>query len=271
MTQIDKSSLLLAVKTLSIDAGKAILKMYLSPDDVNIEIKADKSPVTEADFAAHQIIAKGLKQLTPNIPILSEEGSDIDFAERSQWSTYWLVDPLDGTKEFIHKTNEFTVNIALIEQNKSTLGVIYAPYFGKLFYGFEGSNAYEQECDCSPKSIKVRKMPQDNVVVAVSRRHGSPRLKSFLNNLGAHELISKGSSLKSCMVASGKADIYPCLGPTSEWDTAAAQAIVNAAGGELFTETLQPLRYNTKASLINPPFIAVGDIHHPWKSYFTTD
>ena len=247
-----------AILTLAKQAGDAILKLYQQTNPLEVNIKLDKTPVTEADLIAHQIIEQGLNQLTPNIPVLSEESANIPFDQRQSWSTYWLVDPLDGTKEFIHKTDEFTVNIALISENKSILGVIYSPVLDHFYFAAQGFGAFKQISQQTPIKIHTRKI-QKTPVLAVSRRHGGKIVEVFLEQLVNYELIQKGSSLKSCMVAEGIADAYPCMGPTSEWDMGAAQCIVEEAGGAMLNLSGDPLRYNTKASLLNPPLLIVGD------------
>lgn len=235
--------------------------------EFDIEHKDDRSPLTEADMAAHHAIVAGLQALTPELPVLSEESVDIPYAERSSWQTYWLVDPLDGTREFIKRNGEFTVNIALIDKHQPVLGVIVVPVSGLCFYACHGAGSYRQEKGQSAEKIQVRKANPVSLVIAGSRSHAGARLRQFLENVGGYELISMGSSLKSCLVAEGKADIYPRLGPTSEWDTAAAQAVVEEAGGMITMLDLQPLRYNTKDSLLNPEFLVIADRSFDWQKY----
>ena len=245
-------------------AGEKILNIYDTEFDV--EQKADNSPLTQADLAAHNVIIETLEKLTPNIPALSEESASIPYSERAQWNPYWLIDPLDGTREFIKRNGEFTVNIALIHQRRSVLGVVYAPVLDKTWYACEGFGAYMQEGTNPSQAIHVKAKNSAPLVIAGSRSHGSKRLLSFLEKVGEHELISMGSSIKMCLVAEGKADVYPRLGLTSEWDTAAAQCIVEQAGGQLTTLDLKPLLYNTKDSLLNPEFLAFGDSDNNWGS-----
>jgi len=262
----DPSQLLEAINQIAQTAGARIMDVYAT--DFDVEHKADKSPLTLADMAAHETIIAGLKKLTPDWPILSEESSHIPFAERNQWQCYWLVDPLDGTREFIKRNGEFTVNIALIEHHKPILGVVYVPVTGITYYAAVGAGAFKHLPEQAPEAIQVRSCPQDRLVVAGSRSHGSPALEKFIEELGVEvELVSIGSSLKSCLVAEGKADIYPRFGPTSEWDTAAAQCVVEQAGGYLTDTQLKPLRYNTKDSLINPHFLVFGDTNKQWSRY----
>ncbi|PUB72042.1 MAG: 3'(2'),5'-bisphosphate nucleotidase [gamma proteobacterium symbiont of Ctena orbiculata] len=246
-------------------AGNAILDIYNT--EFEVETKEDKSPLTAADKAAHNIIVSTLEELTPDIPVLSEESSAIPYETRRQWQRYWLIDPLDGTREFIKRNGEFTVNIALIEAGSPTLGVVHAPVLNTTYYGVSGSGAWKQEADQPARSIHVTGQRCRPTRVAGSRSHAGDSLLRFLENLGDHELVSMGSSLKLCLVAEGRADIYPRLGPTSEWDTAAAQAVVEAAGGQVTTLDLQPLAYNTKDSLLNPHFLVFGDPATNWSEF----
>jgi 3'(2'), 5'-bisphosphate nucleotidase len=254
-----------ALLGLSRDAGAAILRIYNS--EFSVTDKADNSPLTEADLASHHLIVDTLERLTPEIPVLSEESAKIPFETRKTWQRYWLIDPLDGTKEFVKRNGEFTVNIALIEDHRPTLGVIYAPVIDRLYYGVVGQGAWKSEDGGELTPISVTRTHRVPTLVAGSRSHAGESLRKFLENLGEHELVSMGSSLKSCLVAEGKADLYPRLGPTSEWDTGAAQAIVEAAGGQLTTLDMQPLRYNTKESLLNPHFFVFGDSSEDWSRF----
>jgi len=237
-------------------AGKAILQVYNG--EIAVEIKDDNSPLTAADKASHEIIAAGLKALTPNIPMLSEEGRDIPYEERKHWKRFWLVDPLDGTKEFIKRNGEFTVNIALIEGNAPVFGVVYVPVQDKMYVGIVGEEAFVQEGDEEPRKIRVRKPdPEAGQTVVMSRSHPSSELQEYLKDIKVAEALPVGSSLKLCAVAEGKADLYPRLGPTMEWDTGAGQAVVQAAGGTVLMLEGQPLPYN-KENLLNPYFIVKG-------------
>ncbi|MCU7842535.1 MAG: 3'(2'),5'-bisphosphate nucleotidase CysQ [Candidatus Thiodiazotropha sp. (ex Monitilora ramsayi)] len=249
------------------DAGNEILKIYNT--EFEVEQKQDNSPLTAADLAAHKLIVSTLSRLTPGIPVLSEESAEIPFDTRHQWQRYWLIDPLDGTREFVKRNGEFTVNIALIEGHEPTLGVVYAPVLDKLYYGIRGEGAWKQVGRQAAEKIQVVNRRRQPTVVAGSRSHAGDSLVRFLDNLGDHDLVSMGSSLKLCLVAEGKADLYPRLGLTSEWDTAAAQAVVEAAGGRVTTLDLKPLRYNTKDSLLNPHFFVFGDASVNWASYLT--
>lgn len=247
------------------EAGIQILEVYAQ--DFSVEHKHDRSPLTEADMAAHHTIVAGLQSLTPGVPILSEEEATIPFAERSRWRTYWLVDPLDGTREFIKRNGEFTVNIALVADHQPIMGVIYVPVSGVSYFACRGAGAFRQEPGDEPQAIRARLWQGGHITVAGSRSHNDERFDRFLAQFDDHTIISMGSSLKSCLVAEGKADVYLRLGPTSEWDTAAAQCIVEEAGGKLLDTAMHPLRYNTKESLLNPFFIVCGDGQHDWARY----
>jgi 3'(2'), 5'-bisphosphate nucleotidase len=248
------------------EAGTAILEVYASGHDV--ELKADDSPITRADRAAHRILAARLAALTPAIPVLSEEGEDSHgFAVRGGWSALWLVDPLDGTKEFISRNGEFTVNVALVRDHRPVLGVVAAPVLGVTYYAAQGVGAFRQEASREATPIHTRPAGTPLVVVG-SRSHRGDSLDGLLARLGTCELRPMGSSLKFCLVAEGVADFYPRLGPTSEWDTAAAQAVLECAGGAVTTLDGQPLRYNERDTLLNPHFIAYGDRNRHWSSLF---
>ncbi|MCG8428313.1 MAG: 3'(2'),5'-bisphosphate nucleotidase CysQ [Chromatiales bacterium] len=247
-------------------AGAAILEIYNS-DDFSVEEKSDNSPLTAADLASHNIITQALATLTPDIPVLSEESANIPFETRQSWTRYWLIDPLDGTKEFIKRNGEFTVNIALVEAHQATIGVVYVPVTGLTFYGIKGDGAYTMKDNSPATPIQVNRNRRTPLQVAGSRSHAGDSLKQFLDNVGEHEIVSMGSSLKCCLVADGTCDLYPRLGPTSEWDTAAAQAVVEAAGGQITLTNMTPLRYNTKESLLNPHFFVFGDSSINWSEY----
>jgi len=266
MTESDLGIFAEAIAELAVDAGKAILKIY--EQEFEVVIKDDESPLTQADLASHRIICDGLAKLTPDIPVLSEESSDIDYETRANWFQYWLVDPLDGTKEFINRNGEFTVNIALIRFHKPILGVVHVPVTETTYTGLVGKWASRHKAGEEMEHISIRRPCADPVVVVGSRSHANPRLLEFLAKLGDYELISMGSSLKFCVLAEGKADFYPRLGPTSEWDTAAAHAVVLAAGGKIETLDGKPLRYNTKKSLLNPEFLVIADDSHDWQGVF---
>ncbi|RTZ76828.1 MAG: 3'(2'),5'-bisphosphate nucleotidase [Gammaproteobacteria bacterium] len=248
------------------EAGRAVLEIY-GQEDFGITEKEDQSPLTLADMASHHLITRELQLLTPEIPILSEESAFVPFEERSQWNRYWLIDPLDGTKEFVKRNGEFTVNIALIEDHRPVLGVVHAPVPDITWYGDREHGAWRQQGDNEPEHIRVASSLSQPVRVAGSRSHAGDSLKRFLEKLGEHEIVNMGSSLKLCLVAEGKADIYPRLGPTSEWDTAAAQAVVEAAGGRVTDTAMNRLDYNRKESLLNPHFLVFGDTSVDWTAY----
>jgi 3'(2'), 5'-bisphosphate nucleotidase len=244
-------------------AGEAILEVYR--EDFAVQQKSDASPLTKADLASHHIICDALERLDPSIPVLSEESAAIPFSERSAWNRYWLVDPLDGTKEFVNRNGEFTVNIALIENHVPVMGVVHVPVSNTSYFGARSLGAFKRnKGEISP--ISVRAPASDPLIVVGSRSHANPELLQQLEALGSFELVSMGSSLKFCLVAEGEADFYPRLGPTSEWDTGAAQAVVEAAGGRVDRLDGSPLRYNTRDSLLNPHFLVYGDPGKPWTS-----
>lgn len=265
MGEASTCELLTPATRIAIKAGRRILEVYEA--GFNVEEKEDKTPLTEADMAASAIIEEGLHALTPDLPVLTEESEKIDFAERGRWQRYWLCDPLDGTREFIKRSGEFSVNIALIDHHRPVLGVVYAPVLGIVYYACHGQGAYKREATNEPKRIFVREYRDGCITVAGSRSRGGPVLQRFLSNLGDYMVTPMGSALKACLVAEGKADIYPRLGPTSEWDTAAAQCIVEEAGGRITDTRMRPLRYNTKASLNNPHFFVFGKCEEDWSKY----
>ena len=243
-------------------AGDAILEVYAR--EFNVRLKEDRSPLTEADSLAHRIIGERLGVFDSTLPMLSEESAPQDIAQRRTWTRYWLVDPLDGTKEFLKRNGEFTVNIALIDAGRAVLGVVLAPVLERLYYGAVGHGAWRRDAWGDPQPIRVRKTAASPLRIVGSRSHGDGELASYVAALGPHELKPMGSSLKICLIAEGAADIYPRLGPTSEWDTAAAQAILESAGGRMIDRLGKPLRYNTKDDLLNPHFLAFGDARRDW-------
>lgn len=265
---MDQKAFLEPLANIARMAGKDILAIY--DTDFDVEAKGDDSPLTEADLAAHRRIVAGLADLTPDIPVLSEESADIPWSQRQAWDRYWLVDPLDGTKEFVKKNGEFTVNIALIEHGEPVIGVVHVPVTDRTYLGCQGVGAFVQDrlgddASGDANRIEVHVPMQQPPRVVASRSHRGADVDAFLQRLGDHEIVSMGSSLKLCLVAEGRADIYPRLGPTSEWDTAAAHAIVLAAGGRVINaESGEPLRYNTKESLLNPFFLVYGDDDIDW-------
>ena len=247
-------------------ASDAILEIYNS-DDFGVESKDDNSPLTLADKASHNSIVAALEALTPEIPILSEESNAISWEERSQWNEYWLIDPLDGTKEFIKHNGEFTVNIALIQGNQAVRSVVYVPVQQRCFYGHKDGGAFELAADGSVSPILATAHAQSPIRVVGSRSHRGELLDAYLARLGDHEMLPMGSSLKLCLVALGEADVYPRLGLTSEWDTAAAQAVVECAGGKVVQTDGSPLLYNAKEDILNPFFIVYGDLSRDWTAY----
>lgn len=261
-TPSDTTHLLPAVCAIARAAGHIILEVY--GRDFSVTRKDDDSPLTEADQLAHGLIGRELARLDPKLPLLSEESAPEDHAQRRSWPRYWLVDPLDGTKEFLKRNGEFTVNIALVEGHRATLGVVYAPVLDRLYYGAVDVGAWCENRESAARAIRVRGTAASPLRVVGSRSHPSPELAAYLTALGPYEITDMGSSLKICLVAEGAADIYPRLGPTSEWDTAAAQAILESAGGRMIDPAGQPLRYNTKVDLLNPHFLAFGDQQHDW-------
>ena len=250
------------VRALAKHAGEKILEIYNT--EFSVQEKDDKSPLTAADMASHKTIVAGLQSLSPDIPVLSEESAKIPYQERAGWHTYWLIDPLDGTKEFIKRNGEFTVNIALIHDGVPVLGVVHVPVTGVCYAACEGKGAIKATPGEGDKAIRVRALSDGPVAVVGSRSHQGDSLKAYLAKLGDHEIVSMGSSLKICLVAEGKADIYPRLGPTSEWDTAAAQAVVEQAGGSVVTLDGKPMKYNQKEDILNPYFMVIGASDHDW-------
>lgn len=243
-------------------AGDAIMTVYHS-DDFNVELKNDNSPLTKADIAANDVIVAALEQLTPDIPILSEESAKVPYEERKAWSTFWLVDPLDGTKEFIKRNGEFTVNIALIKDGQPVLGVVVAPVLQRSYFAAKGVGAFKQQGNEPAKQIQTADHQGQQLKVVASRSHAGPDLQGFLDNLGDHDVVSMGSSLKLCLIAEGAAHLYPRLGPTMEWDTAAADAIVRIAGGQVTKLDKTPLQYN-KPDLLNPYFMVATATPYEW-------
>ncbi len=261
---MDLKSLVEPIVALAEDAGRAILEVYST--DFDVQAKDDESPLTQADLASHRWIDAGLKALTPDIPIISEESGLPDFDERRKWRRYWIVDPLDGTKEFVNRNDEFTVNIALIEDGRPVLGVVHVPVLDKTYVGCEGLGAQRREGDGDPVSIEVAASSAQPVRIVGSRSHRGKSLDAFLERVGDYDMIPMGSSLKFCVVAEGGADLYPRLGPTSEWDTAAAQAVVEQAGGAVVTLDGKPMKYNKKADILNPHFCVLGATDRDWLS-----
>lgn len=250
------------VVALATEAGEKILKVYAT--DFDVQSKDDESPLTQADLASQRTIAAGLAELTPDIPIISEEQGLPDFDVRKQWARYWLIDPLDGTREFVNRNGEFTVNIALIDDHRPVFGVVRVPVHGKTYIGCEGVGAERRIDGDERAAIRVVDKAASPARVVGSRSHRGKSLDAFLDALGDFDLVPMGSSLKFCVVAEGGADVYPRLGPTSEWDTAAAQAVVEQAGGSVVEIDGRPLAYNKKEDILNPWFVVIGAGDRDW-------
>jgi 3'(2'), 5'-bisphosphate nucleotidase len=238
--------------------------MRIYEGDFSVTLKSDRSPLTEADLAAQRLIAARLRTLTPDIPLLGEESGAEAFAQRRAWRTLWLVDPLDGTREFVKRNGEFTVNIALVEDGEPVLGVVYAPARTVLYGAARGCGAFRCGADAARMPIHVQSSAPNPLRVLGSRSHGDARLDHALERLGPQQRLGVGSALKFGLVADGSGDLYVRRGETSEWDTAAGQAVVLEAGGSVVDLHGQPLRYNQRDSLINPWFMAYGDRSRDW-------
>ncbi|MEN9916286.1 MAG: 3(2) 5-bisphosphate nucleotidase [Pseudomonadota bacterium] len=260
------NSLLNDIVFLAKKAGNQVLKIYQS--DFTVGYKNDKSPITVADLASHECICQGLRHITPDLPIISEESDPISFQKRRSWEKYWLVDPLDGTKEFLEKNGEFTINIALIEQHKPHLSVIFVPSMNICYFAQRGVGAYKQIGEAQPEPMLSRVWKEGQPITAlISRRHGNAELKKFLAQFSNLNLLYCGSALKFCWVAEGLADIYPRFSPTFEWDTAAGHCILNESGGLVINNTGRELQYNRSSSLQIADFLAVADKRHHWLHY----
>lgn len=261
---MDLTALIDPVAGLAREAGNAILEIYRT--DFSVEHKDDDSPLTRADLASHRIITRGLAALKPDLPMISEEGGLPEFDERRAWPRYWLIDPLDGTREFVNRNDEFTVNIALIDDNRPVLGVVHVPVLGLTYVGCAGAGATLTRDDGTAQPIEVSGRAAKPPRIVGSRSHRGKSLDALLGAIGEHVLLPMGSSLKFCRVAEGAADLYPRLGPTSEWDTAAAQAVVEQAGGAVLKLNGKPLLYNTKEDILNEHFLVVGPRDRDWVS-----
>nr|VFK47541.1 MAG: 3'(2'), 5'-bisphosphate nucleotidase [Candidatus Kentron sp. TC] len=273
ITEFQLESWLDSTHRIARGAGDAILDIYT--EDFSVYEKSDASPLTEADLAAHRVIMTGLGELKPKLPILSEESAEIPFEERIRWNTYWLVDPLDGTREFIKRNNEFTVNIALIHDGHPILGVVHIPVSNRTYSAAKGFGARRWEGDNESGDdavpIRVRTQAGEPLRILASRSRSTRSLDGYIAKAGArfgnHEVVTIGSSLKFCLIAEGAADLYPQFGSTSEWDTAAAHIIILEAGGNVTDMRLDELVYNRKDSLLNPPFFAFGHRHYDWSAF----
>ena len=255
---------LLKISNISVEAGKIILDFYNENNDITY--KADESPLTQADLASNKFITDSIKKITPHIPILSEE-EFIKWDIRKEWKKYWLIDPLDGTREFIKKNGEFTVNIALIENNRPILGVIYTPASNELFFSIKNSGSYKILTNKklntlnNAKRISINKKKSNKVKIIGSRSHSNPILEKWVNkNFNEFDILQKGSSLKFCLIAEGFADIYPRFGNTSEWDIAAGHIILEEAGGKLKSIENKEILYNEKENILNPDFFAYSNV-----------
>jgi 3'(2'), 5'-bisphosphate nucleotidase len=237
-------------------AGTAIMRIYDA--GFTVQHKDDNSPLTLADLESQRLILEGLARITPDIPILAEESAAAPWAERKTWRELWVVDPLDGTREFIKRNGEFTVNIALVVEHEPKLGIVAAPAQGIIFWGIAGVGAFSRLRGGDARRIQTT-APQQPVRVVGSRSHPSPQTAAYLARLGPHLMSGVGSSLKFCLLAEGKADLYPRFGATSEWDTAAGQAVLEAAGGHVTRMDGHPMRYNCRESVINGDFVAFSD------------
>ena len=265
----ERARLLDEVANLVREAHVEIMRVYAGPAEA--QLKADQSPLTQADLASHRALTAGLSRVTPALPVVSEEGLLPDPAVRALWPAYWLIDPLDGTKEFLERNGEFTVNVALVEHNRPTLGVVGVPALDQLFVGDVTRGLAQHIAVSGAGALRARRYGGGSPTVVASRRHGGGRLAGALQALeraeGAPQLRNVGSSLKLCLLAQGHADVYPRLAPTSEWDTAAAQAVLEAAGGAVLQLNGDPLSYN-KADILNPAFVAVADTAVDWLRFF---
>ncbi|PSW03368.1 3'(2'),5'-bisphosphate nucleotidase CysQ [Photobacterium lipolyticum] len=270
---MELSNLLPSVIDIARESGQVILNIYQC-GQFEKEIKQDNTPVTSADLAAHKLVMERLTELTPDIPVLSEEDAEVPLSERSQWQRYWLVDPLDGTQEFIAGSGDFATIIALVEGNTPIMGVVYAPVSGVVYYAYRSKGAWK----ITPEGETVRiaththELPTQSIAVAISRRQDVRTITERLDPSLNYELVPLGSAaLKSCLVAEGAVDCYLRLGPTGEWDTAATQCIVEEAGGRILNTHLDPLSYNERDTLENPNFITLGDVSLPWATILTPD
>ncbi len=273
MPEDSLADLLELAKEVAVEAGQAILSVY-DKGAFESYTKDDDSPVTSADYLANDIITKKLKEHTPHIPILSEETQNAQLRDRKDWSRYWLIDPIDGTQEFIARSGDFAVNIALVEDNTPVLGVIFWPTGQTLYYATKGQGAFK-ECPDEHRQIRVRKLddPHKSVVmIAISRRQSREKVFNRLSAKRIYQTLPLGScSLKSCFIAEGKADVFMRIGITGEWDTGASQCIVTEAGGKILAADFEPLTYNQTKSLNNPDFVVMGDQRVPWKEIVQYD
>ncbi len=266
---IDYQQLIPSLIPLAQRASKEILSIYRQSQQYPIQTKADHSPLTQADLISHSILTTGLQELTPTIPILSEESSAIPWQERKSWEQYWLLDPLDGTLPFIQHRDEFSINIALIKNHLPILGMIYIPITEECYYAHTLGGAHKVDAQGHTQQLGIRPWQTGQTTLLASRGASEERLAKRFIHLGEYTLVRMSSAWKFCWLAEGKADISPRFGDTSEWDTAAGQCILEQAGGAILDLNGNPLRYNTHDSLLNPHFIALGDLNRikpilPW-------
>ncbi|WP_376692598.1 3'(2'),5'-bisphosphate nucleotidase CysQ [Wenzhouxiangella sp. EGI_FJ10409] len=263
---MQSDDLLPRVREAVAEAGEAIMAVYNDPATTEFVDKEDNSPLTEADLAANRILVERLQALTPDVPILSEESKQAPWSQRKHWRELWVVDPLDGTREFLKRNGEFTVNVALVRDHKPVLGVVYAPALDRWYFASIEDGAWRQDDAREPVAIEAGHKQDDRPWQVVgSRSHNTREVEDFVARLGSAEFVAMGSSLKLCLVADGSAHIYPRLGPTCEWDTCAAQAVVEAAGGQVVNaETGEPLTYNAREEVLNPWFIACREPDRAW-------
>lgn len=266
----DLKQLMQAVIDIAVQAGQATMPYWHQTKELKVSRKADNSPLTQADLSAHQTIAQGLAQLTPDIPLLSEEGEAPDFSQRQQWDYYWLIDPLDGTRGFIEHSPEYSVNIALIHQHQSIMGVVYAPVTEECYFAWQNAGAFKQLKQQAIEKLHAQAPTSAKPLrIIIGQSHCSTRLEQFIahHNIN-HQLMRLNSSLKFCYLAEGRADLYPRLGPTSEWDSAAGQCVLTEAGGVTVDFSGKTLQYNSKSSLLNPEFLASTDpnLVEQWKT-----
>ena len=264
--QKDLSHLLPDIIAIARSAGQLILDIYENKS-YESHIKSDSTPVTSADIAAHKLILKKLSELTPDIPVLSEEAADISLDQRQQWSRYWLVDPLDVTQEFIARSGDFATVIALIDHHQPTMGVVYAPVSGVTYYAYSGKGAWK--IPDMAESLKITTHRHETVgqsiAIAISRRQDINRITKRMSNAWNYDLVPLGSAaLKACLVAEGAVDCYLRIGPTGEWDTGASHCILEQAGGSIIDSEFQPLTYNERETLMNPDFMSLGSQDFPW-------
>jgi 3'(2'), 5'-bisphosphate nucleotidase len=257
----DPHRLLLEVTALAREAGRIILEVYAS--SFSVQEKQDRSPLTEADLRSERLILAGLRRIAPEIPVLSEETGQVPWATRKRWGRLWIVDPLDGTKEFVQRNGEFTVNIALVDEHRPVLGIVHAPALERDYFACEGIGAFRSDAQAAGVPIRVAARGAGPLRVVGSRSHRGNSLDGFLSRVGAHEFVEVGSSLKLCLVAEGRADVYPRMGPTCEWDTAAGQCVLEQAGGRVLKLDGEPLEYNREDTL-NPNFVGFADAGTDW-------